>query len=98
MRQITRHLYAQVAQALRSKIGSADYFNDHVDVRDGDRTAVLILTAIIYRREDGAPDGTRRPIADIVPIWWEFHTWGLAGPELNDFDFGELKRFLVENE
>jgi hypothetical protein len=36
--------------------------------------AVLTLTAIVYRRTERLPEGTRRPIADIVPVWWEFST------------------------
>ena len=31
---------------------------------------------------------------DLVPVWWEFHTFSAEGEMLNDFDFSEMKRFV----
>lgn len=101
MKAISVDLYRQVALALGAAIGSADFFNGSVDVALDGTDARLTLTAIVYRRTVDAPDGIRRPIADIVPVWWEFHTRsaGIPGGEtLNDFDFAEVKPFLVEND
>ncbi len=46
----------------------------------------LVLSAIVYRRTDRRPEGERRPIADIVPVWWEFHTSLVADNERDTSD------------
>ncbi len=56
----------------------------------------LVLSAIVYRRTEQLPEGARRPIADVVPVWWEFHTVGADGPVSNNFSFSELKPFLID--
>ena len=34
-------------------------------------------------------------IDNIVPVWWEFHTVTEEGEVINDFDFAELKEYLL---
>ena len=35
------------------------------------------------------------PIVDLVPVWWEFHTWDDLGETLNDFSFACMKEGLA---
>ncbi|HJI19204.1 MAG: hypothetical protein ACLSVO_07270 [Alistipes sp.] len=35
------------------------------------------------------------PIVDLVPVWWEFHTWDDLGETLNDFSFARMKEGLA---
>ena len=56
----------------------------------------LTLTAIIYRRTEILPEGVRRPIDDVVPVWWEFSTVGEGGAISNDFSFNKLKPCLID--
>ncbi len=58
----------------------------------------LVLSAIVYRRTEQRPEGVCRPIADVVPVWWEFQTVGADGPVSNDFSFSQLKPFIVDYE
>jgi hypothetical protein len=58
--------------------------------------ARLTLSAIIYRRPEVLPEGSARPISDVVPVWWEFSTVGVDGAEVNDFSFSELKPWLTD--
>jgi hypothetical protein len=37
------------------------------------------------------PEGRTRPISDLVPVWWEFHTADCDAERLNDFSFSELR-------
>ena len=55
----------------------------------------LTASLIVYRRTERAPEGVSHPIADLVPVWWEFHTVGPDGELLNDFSFAELKSYAV---
>lgn len=41
-----------------------------------------------------AAEGDAEPVSDLVPVWWEFHTFSAEGEMLNDFDFSEMKRFV----
>ncbi len=68
---------------------------------DRSRPAVewrLVLSAIVYRRTEQRPEGVCRPIADVVPVWWEFQTVGADGPVSNDFSFSQLKPFIIDYE
>mgnify|MGYP000035607760 CR=1 FL=1 len=35
------------------------------------------------------------PIVDLMPVWWEFHTWDDLGETLNDFSFARMKEGLA---
>ncbi|MDR2912380.1 MAG: hypothetical protein LBV38_03660 [Alistipes sp.] len=111
MIEITTDHYRALAQRLRREIGPADWFNGRIEMElpspeaspeasPAEKTiaATLILTAIIYRRPETLPEGPARPITDVVPVWWEFHT---SAPEQteqtpNDFTFSELKPHLID--
>ena len=56
----------------------------------------LILTAIVYRRTETLPEGVRRPVGDIVPVWWEFRTAVDGSPVPTNFSFSELKPYLID--
>ena len=54
----------------------------------------FILFCKLYRRRERLPEGDRDAIADLVPVWWEFHTVGSDGEALNDFSFSEVRALL----
>uniref|UniRef100_S0DGN6 Uncharacterized protein n=1 Tax=termite gut metagenome TaxID=433724 RepID=S0DGN6_9ZZZZ len=98
MIEISAEIYCALAARLRQEIGMADWFNGAVEYETEELHARLVLTAIVYRRTETAPEGTRRPIADIVPVWWELATVQECGCVTNDFSFSELKPYLIEYE
>lgn len=51
-------------------------------------------SVIVYRTRLSQPEGDAEPVSDLVPVWWEFHTFSAEGEMLNDFDFSEMKRFV----
>ena len=53
-----------------------------------------MASVIVYRRVERLPEGDRDVIADLVPVWWEFHTADDGGEVLNDFSFSELRAYL----
>ncbi len=89
MIEITADIYRLVAAHLRDRIAASDWFNGTVSgiLPVGENMAGagisvewrLTLTAIVYRRTEIFPEGARRPISDIVPVWWEFSTTDLDG-------------------
>lgn len=72
--------YRQIARTLKEAIGTADWFNGSVELTISGHTARLTLSAIIYRRDETLPEGPRRPISDVVPVWWEFSMIAPPGP------------------
>lgn len=93
---VTPELYEDTALLLAERLGcEADYFSDSIRFTRGEWDYCLTTTLIVYRRTERAPDGVRRPLSDLVPVWWEFHTTGPEGEVLNDFSFNELKRYMI---
>jgi hypothetical protein len=97
MIEITAPDYCLMARQLRERIGTAEWFNGHIEMTFPGFEARLTLSAIVYRRTERWPEGECRPIADVVPVWWEFSTVTADGPEVNDFSFSELRPWLVDN-
>jgi hypothetical protein len=104
MTQITEEIYRIAAARLREEIAAAEWFNGTIEgettLPAGDNETTvgwrLTLTAIIYRRTEIYPEGPRRPISDVVPVWWEFATTDADGPTPNDFSFSLLKPFMTD--
>ncbi len=74
MIEITTENYRTIAARLREEIATTEWLNTSLEIETGGIECRLTLTAIIYRRTEILPEGVCRPIADIVPLWWEFQT------------------------
>ena len=79
-----------MASHLLEAIGERDFLSTTLAITFDTFDATLIATLIIYRTPEG-------DIRDVVPVWWEMHTYDLTdGKEcLNDFSFGELRGLLA---
>lgn len=40
------------------------------------------------------PEGESEVLSDMVPVWWEFRTVTEEGEVINDFSFGELRKYF----
>lgn len=98
MIEITREIYAAVAERLKTALGESRYFNGTVEFEIEEFRSVLKITVIVYHRTESLPEGVFCRIADIVPVWWEFSTVRECGAVLNDFSFSELKNYIIEPE
>ena len=54
----------------------------------------LTAWVMVSRRRERLPEGDRDAFADLVPVWWVFHTVGSDGEALNDFSFSEVRALL----
>ncbi len=93
MIEIPEKIYDELARKLKEKIGTGNYVNTMVE-QEG---VQLVVTAIIYRREEQLPEGRRRPIVNVVPVWWEVRLEGKKPKEVCDLDFEEVKNRIIEN-
>ena len=95
MYSVSSELYLEVAARLAEAIGGGSYFSGSLTFPFGDMECRLTASVIVYRRGGRAPPGgDRDAIADLVPVWWEFHTVGSDGEALNDFSFSEVRALL----
>lgn len=85
--------YAVVAEQLAGEIEGKPFLSATITTLHPNFEAELILTLIIYRTREGE-------VSDVVPVWWEMHTYDLeSGEELpNDFSFGNLREVLISKE
>ncbi|MEG1622631.1 MAG: hypothetical protein RR330_04590 [Alistipes sp.] len=88
-------LYSQLARLLVDRLDLSGYFSGSVSLEFDDVDCRLTGSFIVYRQPCDLPEGIYRPIADVVPVWWEFHTRTEEGEVDNDFSFSELKPFLI---
>ena len=93
---IEPHIYEALAQKLLEEIGWRNYISTTLEVEDGDRFFRFVCAAVIYRRDEQWPEGVFEVISDIVPVWWELHSFQDGEEVLNDATFNELKRYLIE--
>ena len=91
---VSTELYLEVAARLAEAIGGGSFFWGWLSFAFGDTECRLTASVIVYRRVERLPEGDRDVIADLVPVWWEFHTAGDGGEVLNDFSFSDLRACL----
>lgn len=91
MYSVSTELYLEVASRLRDAIGDGSYFSGTLAFDFGGVACRLTASVIVYRSQSRYPEGDRDEIADLVPVWWEFHTSDDGGEFLNDFSFSELR-------
>jgi hypothetical protein len=91
MKQITPNTYKRIAQLLLDDNKGNLRWEGKIDTDEGVFTATLFF----YLSHDRFNDRTVI-IKDVVPIWWEFHTYDDEGDEvINDFSFAEFKLYLI---
>lgn len=101
---ISERYYRKVAESILSNVESKNYLSMSIDVDpDGDDGMFISVTVtlIIYWKKgmkgDYLTPDDPDTIQDIVPIWWEAHTYNIEGEEFpNDFQFGVLKSYMLE--
>ncbi len=94
MYNISPALYNEVAEHLTERMGRNGYFSGSLEFASNDVECRLVLSAVVYRRRESMPEGEREVISDVVPVWWEFHTVTEEGEVMNDFSFGELRKYF----
>ncbi len=97
MYKISSALYSEVADRLRGYIDGKGYYSGSFEFDFEGIHCLMRLSGVIYRTHETLFENCTRCIEDIVPVWWEFHTFDEAGDELlNEFSFNELREYLKE--
>ncbi len=97
MLTIDLSFYSQLSDLLIEKFEDAAYHSEITTFEHNGYECEFRASLIIYHRIESFPEGDQVVIRDIVPIWWEFHTYTRDGEELlNDFDFDILKKHICQ--
>lgn len=91
MYSVSSELYLEAAARLSEAVGGCNYFSGTFSFPFGGTECRFTGSVIVYRRRMSLPEGDRDVVADLVPVWWEFHTYAEGEEVLNDFSFGSLR-------
>lgn len=95
MYHITPELYHDVALRLCDAIDGDSYYAGSITFSTDEIDYRLTLSIIIHRSSDSSEIKNLNSIVDIIPVWWEFHTYNSTGEIINDFSFSDLKADII---
>lgn len=94
MYTVSKELYGEVKARLEEAIDGESYFSGRIEGETAEVAWRLTASLIVYREPVLLPEGAEERIADLVPVWWEFHTTASEGEVLNDFSFGVVREAI----
>lgn len=89
-------IYEELSSEIRRSLQNTCYFSGSAEVGDGDTVCRLVASLIIYRRKVAPLSDERDTIVNVVPVWWECHTFADGEEVGNDFDFDEFRHAMIE--
>lgn len=96
MYRISPAFYCKVVDLLLEQVDLKEYYSGIFEFDFENVRCRIVLSAVVYWRDVIQPEGVKRSVSDIIPVWWEMHT-EIAGEErLNDFSFNELREYIKE--
>ena len=94
MYDVLPELYREVATKIIEHVGRRGYYSGVLDFEWESVECCMVLSAVIYRRTEQFPEGERSLVVDMVPVWWEFHTFVDGEEVLNNFSFNEMREYI----
>ena len=94
MYNVLPELYREVATEIIERVGHRGYYSGTFDMAWGSVECHVVLSAVIYRSEEQYPEGVVSRVSDVVPVWWEFHTFRGGEEIINNFSFNEMREYL----
>ncbi len=91
---VSPELYEEVKRRFIELIDDRNYFSGHLAFDFEGWECRLVCSCFVRRREEVLPEGVAHPICDLMPVWWEFHTYDSCCERLNDFSFSTLRTLL----
>lgn len=94
MYDVLPELYREVATKIIEHVGRRGYYSGVLDFEWESVECRMVLSAVVYRRAEQYPEGERSLVVDMVPVWWEFHTFVNGEEVLNNFSFNEMREYI----
>ena len=94
MYNVLPELYQKVLSKILDSIDSKGYYSGSHEFEYEGVECTMILSAVIHYRKERFPEGESEFVADMVPVWWEFHSYVDGEEVLNNFSFNELREYI----
>lgn len=94
MYAISSKLYQEAATLLVEQIADSGYYSGSFEFEFEDVWCEMTLSAVVYHQERTDEWATHPAVEDVIPVWWEFHTWIDGEEQLNDMSFNELRDYI----
>lgn len=95
--KVSNEVYSALSDELIEQIGSDEYFKTTIEVEKDGIMYELEASGMVYRKEVRCPDWTGEVISDVIPTWWELHTFDKDGNEIrNDGQFSEIREYIID--
>ena len=94
MYDVLPELYREVVTKIIEHVGRRGYYSGVLDFEWESVECRMELSAVVYRRTEQYPEGERSLVVDMVPVWWEFHTFVNGEEVLNNFSFNEMREYI----
>ena len=95
MFHVSSEVYYVFALLLREAFGGGGFYSGSVECAVGETLCRLTASLVLYRSDARWPEGCRRRLTAVVPVWWEFNTVTADGEVPNDFSFADLRPSLL---
>lgn len=92
--EIPNYAYEAIARKILDAINGT-YINTKIEVVDEDVEITFSLNGFVYTKTEEADDYSVDKITDVVPVWWECHTYLYGKEIMNNVSFNVLKNFLL---
>lgn len=94
MYAISSKLYHQLATRLVELVADRGYYSGKFDFEFEGVSCEMILSAVVYHQDRCDEWATHPAVEDMVPVWWEFHTYIDGDEVLNDMSFKEVRNHI----
>ena len=94
MYTISSKLYHQLAVHLVEQVGERGYYSGRFEFEFEGVWCEMILSAVVYRQNKPDEWASVCAVEDMIPVWWEFHTYMDGEEMLNDLSFNELRGYI----
>jgi hypothetical protein len=94
MYAISSKLYHQLATRLVELVADKGYFSGKFEFEFDGVDCEMILSAVVYHQDNPDEWATHPAVVDMIPVWWEFHTYINGEEVLNDMSFNDVRNHI----
>ncbi|MBR5864305.1 MAG: hypothetical protein IKY76_07060 [Alistipes sp.] len=91
MYEISSKLYQEVATRLVELAGFHGYISDSFEFEFEDVWCEMTISAVVYHQSSPDIGHSVCAVTDMIPVWWEFHTFVDGDEVLNDMSFDLIR-------
>lgn len=91
---VSSKLYLELTTRLVELVAENGYYSGSFEFEFEGVWCEMILSAVVYHQEKPDEWASYPAVVDMIPVWWEFHTFIDGSEVLNDMSFNELRTYF----